>query len=243
MICVRTPAGWDLVYQNAHARLAADLLRPLRRDLRPARWDALLHAAALHDNGWQEWEPGDHRTPLGTPRHFAETTMADVVRQSERALRRVEHSSLFAALLVAEHVRSLYGRLDDADVQAWLRTLTPRRARWRRALGVTHAEVAAHYPLLRWADTLSLVLCQDALPTDGLRTEIGTLPGADAPTFAWRAGDGRVGLDPWPYAPDAVEASVEVYRLRQLTFGTDAALARAMARAVPTTRAWSLGAR
>lgn len=241
MICTRTPTGWELVYQTAHARLAADLLRPLRADLRPARWDALLYATALHDNGWQEWEPGDHRTPLGTPRHFRETTMADVVRQSAFALERVQHGSLFAALLVAEHVRSLYGRLGDEAVDAMLRSQTPARARWRRALGVTQAEVAAHYPALRWADTLSLMLCEHALPQDELRVEVGRLPGADAPTFAWRRADGSVGLDPWPYADGAtVEVSAEAIRLRRLTFATDAALARAMASATPQVVAWTL---
>ncbi len=243
MICTRTPTGWELVYQSAHARLAADLLGPLRAELRPARWDALLYATALHDNGWQEWEPGDHRTPLGTPRHFRETTTADVVRQSGFALTRVRHASLFAALLVAEHLRSLYGRLGDDSVNTMLRDQTRERARWRRALGVTQADVDAHYPALRWADTLSLMLCERALPMDGLRVEIGRLPGADAPTFAWQRDDDTVGLDPWPYADDAaVEVSTEVVRLRRLTFGTDDALARAMASATPQVAAWTLRA-
>ena len=241
MICTRTPTGWELVYQNAHARLAADLLRPLRAELRPARWGALLYATALHDNGWQEWEPGDHRTPLGTPRHFRETTTADILRQSEFALQRVRHGSLFAALLVAEHVRSLYRRLGDPAVDAMLRAQTRERARWRRALGVTQPEVAAHYPALRWADTLSLMLCERALPQDELRVEVGRLPGAGAPTFAWRRADGSVGLDPWPYADgETVEVSAEVVRLRRLTFGTDAALARAMASATPQVATWRL---
>ncbi len=248
MICNRTPTGWALVYQNAHARLAADLLRPLRADLRPARWDALLYATALHDNGWQEWEPGDHRTPLGTPRPYEETTRTDVVRQSERALRHVEHGSLFAALLVAEHFRSLYRGLADDGVQAMLKAQSLRRARWRRALGVAHAEVAAHYAPLRWADTLSLLLCQRALPADERRVEVGPLTAGSTPTFAWQRdtpeGDGEanatVGLDPWPYAADRVTVGVETYALRQLTFATDAALADALDAASPTLAAWTL---
>lgn len=242
MICTATPTGWTLVYQNAHARLAADLLRPLRADARPPRWDALLYATALHDNGWQEWEPGDHRTPLGTPRPYEETTMADVVRQSERALRHVEHGSLFAALLVAEHFRSLYGTLADEGVRAMLKAQTPRRARWRRALGVAQADVAAHYVPLRWADTLSLLLCGQALPADGRRVEVGPLAEGAAPTVAWLRDGQTVCLDPWPYAADRVAVGVETYRLDRLTFPTDAALAGALDAASPTPVAWTLAA-
>ena len=240
MICNRTPSGWELVYQNAHARLAADLLRPTRADLRPAHWDALLCATALHDNGWQEWEPGDHRTPLGTPRPFEETTAADIVRQSERALRRVQHASLFAALLVAEHFRSLYRRVDDEAVQDMLNAQTAKRARWRRALGVPQAEVAAHYVPLRWADTFSLVLCGRKLPIDGLRVEVGPLAEGAAPTFVWQRDDETVGVEPWPYSADRVAVGVEAYTLSQLTFGTDAALAEALDAAPAVPVEWTL---
>lgn len=240
MLCNCTPTGWEVVYQNAHARLAADLLRPVRADRRPARWDALLFATALHDNGWQEWEPGDHRTALGTPRPFEETTVADVVRQSEMALRRVQHASLFAALLVAEHYRSLYGRVDDDAVRDMLKAQTERRARWRRVLGVRQAEVAAHYAPLRWADTLSLFLCGRTLPIDGLRVEVGPITEGATPTFVWQRADGTVGMDPWPYADDRVTVGVETYTLAQLTFATDAALADALDAATAVPVAWTL---
>ena len=246
MICNRAPDGWELFYQNAHARVAADLLRPLRADLRPGpaggadRWDELLYAAALHDNGWQEWEPGRHRTPLGAPRDFTDTTMADAVAQSERALGRVRHASLFAALLVAEHIRSLYSAFDDAGVQEMLRAQTPLRARWRRATGVTQADVAAHYVALRWADTLSLHLCCRRMPIDALRIEVGRLGAGRAPTLAWQRPDGSVGLDPWPYDAPEVVVRAEAYALRRLTFPSDAALAKALAAAAVRPAAWTL---
>lgn len=248
MICTREVSGWELIYQDAHARVAADLLRPLRSDLRPApaggveRWDELLYATALHDNGWQEWEPGSHRTPLGAPRGFEDTTMADVVAQSERALGRVRHASLFAALLVAEHVRSLYASFDDPAVRAMLKAHVPLRARWRRVLGVTQPEVAAHYALLRWADTLSLHLCARRMPIDALRVEVGPLgvsPGEPS-VFAWQRADGTVGLDPWPYGPDAVDVRTEAYVLKGLAYASDAALAAATARAPVRPAVWTL---
>ncbi len=239
MICNRTPTGWELFYQNAHGLVAMELLRPWRAAERPARWGEVLYAAAQHDNGWQEWEPGDHLTPIGTPRHFEETTPADVVRQSAMALGRVHHASLFAGLLLAEHFRSLYSGMDDAAVKAMLRAQAADRPRWRRALGVAQAEVEAAYAFLRWADTLSLFLCCRRMPPDGLRVEVGNVGGAAF--FGWqRPEDGSVGLEPWPYEADAFEVRTEAYALRRLTFPSAERLAEAIARAKVEPVAWTL---
>lgn len=252
MICTRDASGWELIYQDAHARVAGDLLRPLRAESRPGpaggldRWDELLYATALHDNGWQEWEPGQHRTDLGAPLGFEDTTMPDVVAQSERALGRVRHASLFAALLVAEHFRSLYRTFDSPGVQAMLTAHGPLRARWRRTLGVTQADVDRHYALLRWADTLSLHLCARRMPIGALRIEVGALsPAAGAEgggerTFAWQRPDGTVGLDPWPYEAREVTVRTEAYLLTRLAYPSDAALATALARARIRPAVWTL---
>ena len=240
MICNRREDGWELLYQNAHGRVAMDLLRPWRAADRPERWGDVLYAAAQHDNGWQEWEPGDHLTALGTPRHFEETTMADVVRQSEMALGRVRHASLFAGLLLMEHFRTLYGGLDDAGVQAMLAAQKAETPRLRRALGVSAKDVAAHYAFVRWADTLSLTLCLrrlDLMPDR--RVEIESIDGT--PTYAWRrAADDSIGLDPWPYDAPSVTVSAEAYHLPQLTYPSADALATALRNARIQVRTWTL---
>lgn len=239
MICLAREDGWELVYQNAHGLVAMKLLAPLRARLRPARWDDVLLATAQHDNGWQEHEPGDHLTPLGTPRHFEETTDADVVRQSEMALGRVWHAGVFAGLLLVEHFKLLYAARPDAAVQAMLRRQKAAAAKARRRLGLRQAEVAAHYVFLRWADTLSLTLCLDRLSLfPNRRVELERLNGT--PTYAWQRLDGSVGLDPWPYEASEVAVATEVYRLRKLTFPSASALARAIAGARMETRTWTL---
>lgn len=242
MICNRRPNGWELVYQNAHGFVAMELLRRVRAAERPERWGDVLLAAAQHDNGWQEWEPGDHLTPLGTPRHFEETTMADVVRQSEMALGRVRHASLFSGLLLVEHFRTLYRSLDDAGVTAMLKRQRADAARWRRALGVRADDVARHYAFVRWADTLSLALTTRRLdPMPDRRVEIERI--GDAPTYAWlRSADDTVGLDPWPYDTEAVDVSVETYHLPKLTFPSSDALAEALRGARIRCRTWTLRA-
>lgn len=239
MICTPRPDGWELLFQNAHGLLAMRLLAPWKAELRPVRWDEVLYATALHDNGWQEHEPGDRLTPLGTPRHFEETTAADVVRQSERALERVWHASVFAGLVLAEHFRVLYGAHPDAAVQAMLAAQRARGATARRRLGVKQAEVAAHYAPLRWADTLSLTLCLHRLRLfPNRRVELERI--GRAPTFAWSRADGTIGLDPWPYAPASLTVKAYAYPLRQLTFEHDDALAAALAAPPPEVLTWTL---
>ena len=238
MICNRLETGWELLYQNAHARIAMDLLAPWRQSERPARWPELLYAACQHDNGWQEWEPGDHLTPLGTPRHFEETTMADVVRQSTMALGRVRYARLWAGLLLVEHFRTLYAPLADDCVRAMLDEQAAMRAPWRRVLGATKADVETSYELLKWADTFSLVLCCRALPFGERRIEIEAVKGVRY--TAWERADGSVGVDPWPYEPDAVEVSAETYPLRRLTFESADDLSGAIAEAKIVHRTWTV---
>ncbi len=243
MICNRREDGWELVYQNAHGVVAMELLRHWRAPDRPGgspgRWGEVLYAAAQHDNGWQEWEPGDHLTALGTPRHFEETTDADIVRQSEMALGRVRHASLFAGLLLIEHFRTLYAASEDADTQAMLRRQTAEAAKYRRVLDVSAQDVKAHYEYLRFADTLSLTLCLRRLDLMAdRRIEIETVGGVRY--FAFRRADESICVEPWPYDVASFDVSAEAYHLPALTFESNDALAAAVADARIVPRVWTV---
>ena len=239
MICNRREDGWELVYQNAHGVVAMKLLRHWRASEQPGRWGDLLYAAAQHDNGWQEWEPGDHLTALGTPRHFEETTDADIVRQSEMALGCVRHASLFAGLLLIEHFKTLYAASDAADVAAMRRRQTGEAAKYRRVLDVSAKDVAAHYEFLRFADTLSLTLCLRRLDLMAdRRIEIETVDGVRY--FAFRRDDESIAVEPWPFEVDAFEVSAEAYHLSELTFESADALAVAVAEARIVRRVWAV---
>ena len=241
MICNRTETGWEVVYQQAHALLAAQLVAYWRAAERPERWTATLSAVAQHDNGWQEWEPGERLTPVGTPRDFTETPAKDLVAQSERALLRAWHGSLWEGLLVSRHLSRLYEPMREASAElaAFLDRLPDQRARWRRRLGVKKGEVDAAYALLRWADTFSLVLCQRKLPEDARALEIGTGPDGTRYDVRQRA-DGSLGVEPWPYERDAFTVELDRYRLDRLTFDGDDALAEALHAADAEPARWML---
>ena len=241
MICNRTETGWEIVYQRAHALLAAHLVLHWKASERPERWMATLSAVAQHDNGWQEWEPGERLTPVGTPRNFTETPPKDLVAQSERALLRAWHQSLWEGLLVSRHLSRLYEPLREAsgELATFLDGLPGQRQRWRRTLGVKKGEVDAAYALLRWADTFSLALCQHKLPEDERALEIGQGPDGTRYDVARRA-DGSLRVEPWPYEVDAFGVELDRYRLGQLTFADDDALAQALHGATAEPLRWTL---
>ena len=239
MICNRTETGWEIIYQRAHALLAAQLIVYWKPEERPDRWMATLSATAEHDNGWQEWEPGQRLTALHIPRDFSETPAADLVAQSERALRRAWHQSLWSGLLVSHHISRLYEpmRGTHKPLDALLDRQPDQRATWRRALGVKKDDVERAYALLWWADTFSLVLCQHKLPEDSRGLEIGD--GPDGTTYIARRGtDEVVTVEPWPYACDAFDAELDTHHLEQLTFENDDDLADALEAATADTRRW-----
>ena len=243
MICNRTETGWEIIYQRAHALLAAHLVVHWKVAERPKRWMATLSAVAQHDNGWQEWEPGERLTPVGTPRDFTETPPKDLVAQSERALLRAWHQSLWEGLLVSRHFSHLYEpmRETSSDLAAFLDRLPEQRRRWRKTLGVKKGEVDAAYALLRWADTFSLALCQHKLPKDERALEIGA--GPDGTRYDVRqSSEGAVAVTPWPYELAAFDVEIERYRLDQLVFENDQALAEALHSATAEPLRWTLRA-
>lgn len=241
MICNRTEKGWEVIYQRAHALLAVQLIQHWQEAERPARWAGTLGAVLEHDNGWQEWEPGDRLTPVNTPRDFTETPVADLVAQSERAITRAWHQSVWEGLLVSRHVEHLYEdlRRDEPAIDALLSEQTQQRQRWRRQLGIKKPEVDGAYALLLLGDTFSLVLCQHKIPFDGRALEVGTGPDGTRYSLVQRE-EGVLVVSPWPYTVPRFEVEVDTYALDRLTFADEDALAEALREAPLTLRTWTV---
>ena len=55
MIVNSTPAGWQIIYQQAHALLAAQLAWHWAPTLPPDRWVGLLAAITQHDDEQAAW--------------------------------------------------------------------------------------------------------------------------------------------------------------------------------------------
>lgn len=241
MICNRTQYGWEIIYQRAHALLAAKCVENWRRDQRPRHWLDTLNAIAQHDNGWQEWEDVEQLTPTGTPRTFDETELEDIVAQARRVLQRARHQSLWSSLLISRHISQLYEpkRGEHEELDALLDDQPQWRESWRQVLEIETDELEQAYAILLWGDTLSLVLCRQALPFSERAIEIGA--GPDGTRYdARQLRNGVIRIEPWPYEVERFPVGVDTYELQQLTFDSSSELEQALREAHCRRRTWEL---
>ena len=95
MIVNSTPAGWQIIYQQAHALLAAQLAWHWPPTLPPDRWVGLLAAIAQHDDEQAAWRGhGGHHglTAAGAPANF--TQKAFSMEQAAGVLTTVKRDQL-----------------------------------------------------------------------------------------------------------------------------------------------------
>jgi hypothetical protein len=240
VICNRVEDGWELIYQQAHALLAASLVAPWREVERCRWWQETLIAVSQHDNGWQEWESGTRLTASGEPLDFMDTPVEDVVAQAARAVTRAWHQSLWVGLLVSQHICHLHEsrRGEYEPLDALLDVQGKLQAQWREALGITRAAAESAYGFLRWGDTLSLLLCRGALAGNG-PAPIGKGPAGVEYTV--RLLDrGRCTVEPWPFCCDEFAVHVDAYRVAQARFSDTDAFANAVYENPPRPLTWRL---
>lgn len=241
MICNQSETGWEIIFQRAHALLAAKLVTYWRDEQHPLRWTETLNAIAQHDNGWQEWEAGERLTEAGTPRDFRQMPLELVLTQAERVVTRAWHQSMWIGLLVSRHLAHLYtSRRDELPaLDAFLEEQEGLRARWREAMGIDQEKVDRAYSLLWWGDTLSLILCLQRLPFGERALEIATGPDGTCYDVVQRE-DGTVVVRPWPYERERFHVAIDVHHLEQVTFASEEELAAALASARVSRRIWEL---
>ncbi len=176
MIVNATPAGWQVIYQQAHALLAAQLAWHWPPTLLPPdRWVGLLAAVAQHDDEQADWHGrGGHHglTPAGAPANFTQKEFS--LEQAAGVLAAARFQGRWRSLLTSLHLSCLYDGLrgQKPETDAFLDDLRARQAQWRKELKVTKKEAAQAYALLHWCDRLSLILCRHEIPEMGRAVEI-----------------------------------------------------------------------
>ena len=245
MIVNSTPAGWQIIYQQAHALLAAQLAWHWPPTLPPSRWVELLAAIAQHDDEQEDWHGrGGHYglTAAGAPANFTQKEFS--MKQAAGVLASARFQGRWRSLLTSLHLSCLYEGLrgQSAETTSFLDDLRARQQQWRRALKITKAEAQQAYDLLHWCDRFSLILCRHELPEMGRALEITR--GPDRRRYDVQRPDpaGTVRVQPWPFAVEEVELSIEASVLTQLWFRDDAELAAALRAAPIETLRWTLRA-
>lgn len=253
MIVNLLPGGWECIYQQAHALLAARIgahWHPAQRPV-PARWVETLAALAQHDDGQDPWTDANGLTPAGAPAPFKLVPFS--LEQARRVVAQARFQGRWRWLLTSLHVSNLYEPLrgrHGAETDAFLDEQRATQDACRKGLKETKKAAQAAYDLLQWCDRLSLILCMNELPDDERRLEIG--PGPDGKKYhCYRPGVGAGGelkpkspapilvvVEPWPFEPNEFTVSVEASYLTRLAFEDDADLAAALREAAIQEKTW-----
>ena len=240
MIVNYVPEGWQIIYQQAHALLAAQLLHQWPADLLPPdQWVGLLAAAAQHDDEQPDWTGHYGLTPAGAPANF--TMQPFSLEQATGVLRAARFQGRWRSLLTSLHLSALYEELrgQTKEIDAFLDEQRARQKQWRRELQLKKADTDRAYALLHWCDRLSLILCRHEIPEMGRALEIYQGPDGHTHEISQPTPTGPLHVSPWPFREKQFEVSVEVSQLRQLQFHSDAELSEALHTAPIATLRWA----
>ncbi|MGI4886325.1 MAG: DUF3891 family protein [Janthinobacterium lividum] len=220
MIVNPTLTGWQIICQQAHALLAAQLAWACPPFLPPSRWVGLLAATAQHDDEQAAWHGrGGHHglTPAGAPANFTQRDFS--LEQAQGLLHAARFQGRWCSLLTSLHLSCLRA----AAGQCARRHGLPRRAAGQpAALGPGPGHYARRGPpRLRPAALVRPALAHPLPPgaaRDGPRSEnqpAAGRPRAPASYVRQPGGPGApVVVRPWPFAADALAVSVEAVELR-----------------------------
>jgi Protein of unknown function (DUF3891) len=201
----------------------------------PEHREETIRAAALHDNGWRDWEEHPTLVPeTGRPRNLGDVETAVHATFYRAGVERAVAIDPYTGLLVSMHATALYAGVDRWDPQ----TLTPptrddlseversfiarqaavqRRLREdlatspRYARSVAPARLWPAYLRLRAWDRLSLYFVYFGLG-DGYLDHVPTADG-EATVGLRQIGPRSATADPWPFDRDAVAFPVVTVRV------------------------------
>ncbi|WP_324674500.1 DUF3891 family protein [Hymenobacter sp. GOD-10R] len=240
MIVNYTPEGWQIIYQQAHALLAAQLAWHWQPFGPADRWVGLLAATAQHDDEQQHWDGHYGLTPAGAPANF---TMKEFsLEQATGVLRAARFQGQWRSLLTSMHLSFLYEplRAQQPALPSFLDEQQANQEQWRKALKVNKKEAQQAYDLMQWCDRLSLIFCRHELPEMGRALEVSIGPDGRRYDVSQPAPEGPVLVAPWPFSVEKFTVSVEASTLSQLQFKDDAELAAALRMAPVQTLTWTL---
>ncbi|MFD1186310.1 DUF3891 family protein [Pontibacter rugosus] len=241
MIVNTIPEGWEVIYQQAHGMLAAQLAYHLKPELQCKNWVDTLVAIANHDNRQHTWRGKDGLTPAGAPADF--TLQPNTLEQAKKLMHDVRFQSRWVALLTSMHMSYLYEsrRGESKATNAFLNDQQELQKSCRESLQQSLKETQQAYAIMQWCDRLSLILCRNELPADERQLEITTGPDGK-PYFLQQQQQRWIKVEPWPFAAQQLEVQVEYRVLRQLQFKNDGELAKALHQAEVKYKKWLLKA-
>jgi hypothetical protein len=239
MIVNAVPEGWEIIYQQAHALLAAQVAFAWREADRPDRWMETLAAIAQHDDGQKFWAGKMGLTPAGAPANF--TMLPFSLEQATQVMAEARFQGQWRCLLTSMHLSFLYEELRGQKPQtdAFLDEQQENQKRWRQRLKVTKKQARQAYDLMQWCDRFSLILCRSQLPEAERTLEVSK--GPDGVQYhVIQQKDGLIRIDPWPFQIKTFVVTVEAAYLHQLQFKDEAELTQALQQAPVREKSWQI---
>jgi len=239
MIVNAIDTGWEIIYQQAHALLAAEIGFSWKPEKRPRFFMQTLAAIAQHDDGQKDWTGQYALTPAGAPANFTQLPFA--LEQAQQVMEEARFQGQWRSLLTSLHLSFLYEAL-RGQKKEWDAFLDQQRAdqkEWQKKLKLRKAEAQHAYDFMQWCDRFSLILCRRELPEMERTLEISQ--GPDKLKYEVKQlQNGSVTVHPWPFEPEALTLEVEARHLTQLQFNSDQELAQAMWSAPVLRKTWNL---
>lgn len=216
MIVNAVKEGWKIIFQRSHAVLAGAIALEVKEKYRPPNWAETLSAVMEHDDGQVKWRDKEHITASGRPLDFSMHEFD--FEQATNVVMDAVYKSRWVALLTSMHTTSLYDHLTDTNAKAarYIEEQKKLQFKLRKALGMGAEEMESHYRFMRWCDECSLILCQNRLPNENQRLEIGSL--AEEPSNFICRENNAVHVSPWCFESDYFRVGVEFQIVKQLHF-------------------------
>ncbi|QPC80506.1 DUF3891 family protein [Phototrophicus methaneseepsis] len=231
--------GWEIIYQRSHANLAAMLVAAWQKEDHVPRWTELLIATAQHDDQEMFWSESTHLTDTGEPMDFTQGAIDTSLGQAQLVIDNAYRQGVWIALLISMHNSFLYEpkRGEDKQLDDFLDKQQRQQKAWRQMLGYNRQEAEAAYAFLRWADTMSLILCRNELPPMADEKPVAPDRYGEMVRLSQLA-DGTLTLHPWVLQDDELHVSVEVRYLEQVTFESETSFQQALDSAEIDMREW-----
>lgn len=216
MIINYTEEGWEIITQRSHGLLAGQICAQWKISERPGRWVETLIATAEHDDVFNEFDINPLLTSTGGPIDFAMTKFDP--KACSRMIDMALTKSRFIALLFARHIAFTHG--EEPLAKKYLAGLKKLEKQWLKDAQLSVSEINDAYSLLEFCDAFSLLICQNVIPPEKRRIEIGQGPHGRSYEF-FQDEDGRLIVSPWPFEVGSFEVAYERLLLSSMTYKTD----------------------
>jgi hypothetical protein len=255
MIVSPCDGSLQLIRQTDHAALSGVLAEYWGNATfhQPEPYAPVVLAAALHDNGWQEWEEEPKVNPAThLPYQFTELPVAEHLAFYFTGVQRVVARDRYAGLLVNMHCAGLYKQRYGIDpslpvkqfapeeqrvVQQFLDRLEAQQRQLCQELRETglpsgytdQSTLWANYKLLQVYDRLSLFLCLRPLQARGLGPAPVDYQGREVELALQPAGERVLTIAPYPFRENPLRVTVESRLIPKKSYPDDTEFREALA--------------